>query len=261
MADPTLLHEGEPIDGYQASLPSGVKARFWRYHLHDETWLATCFLLTIVPLIGLTAIWLGSFLFRAARLKAYLLGLVVCGGGGALVLGGLLLGLLGIWGSRYWRKRLPNMLLIPGVIVSEKPLRILGLADLGKSEERKGEEFGLRFLEPWHLPSHPHEVGTRVPCVAQFTDEGRDRYYFFAPQPIAFATGDEFDLADCMARLGEAPFRRLERLIERGTVPDHEQWMLVVDRNDEVVENRGSVPAGEMARADREATAQEPEAS
>jgi hypothetical protein len=151
--------------------------------------------------------------------------------------------------------------LIPGVIISSKPLRILGLADLGKNDERKGVEFGLRFFEPWHLPSHSHEVGTRIPCVAHFTDEGIDRYYFFSPYPIAHATGDELDLDQCMARLGEASFRRLEGLVARGSIPDHEQWMTVVSRNDEVIETRGSVPAGEMSRADKEAMARDAKAS
>lgn len=261
MADPNPLQEGEPIDGYQASLPAGVKARFWRYHLHDETWLFGCGLLLVAPVIGLVAIWLGSFLFATRRIKTLMLGLVICAAGGLVILGGLLLGVLGIWGAFYWKKRFPNMLLIPGVIISSKPLRIVGLADLGKSDERKGMEFGLRFSEPWHLPSHSHEVGTRIPCVANFSDDGIDRYYFFSPHPIAYATGDEFDLEQCMARLGEASFQRLERLVARGTVPDHEQWMLVVDRNDEVIENRGSVPAGEMSRAAKEAQARASEAS
>lgn len=88
-----------------------------------------------------------------------------------------------------------------------------------------------------------------------------DRYYFFSPQPIAHATGDEFDLEQCMARLGEASFRRLERLVALGSIPDHDQWMIVVDRNDEVIENRGSVPAGEMSRAAKQAQARESEAS
>jgi hypothetical protein len=60
-----------------------------------------------------------------------------------------------------------------------------------------------------------------------------------------------------MARLGEASSRRLEGLVSRGSIPDHEQWMVVVDRNDEVIENRGSVPAGEMSRAAGEAKARE----
>ena len=131
MADPTPLQEGVPIDGYQASLPVGVKARFWRYYLHDEMWLFTCFLLTVVPAVGFLAVWLGSFLFRPMKVKVFLLGVVVCGVGVLLILGGLLLGLLGIWGARYWKKRFPNMLLIPGVITSAKPLRIAMATDVG----------------------------------------------------------------------------------------------------------------------------------
>jgi hypothetical protein len=44
--------------------------------------------------------------------------------------------------------------------------------------------------------------------------------------------------------------------LARGDVSGHEHRMLVGDRNDEVIENRGSVPAGGMAKADREAKAQ-----
>lgn len=111
MADLTPLQQGTPIDGYQASLPVGVKARFWRYYLHDETWLFTCLLLTVAPAIGLLSIWLGSFLFGPLKAKIFLLGLAVCGFGVLMILGGLLFGSLGIWGARYWKKRFPNMLL------------------------------------------------------------------------------------------------------------------------------------------------------
>jgi Protein of unknown function (DUF3239) len=169
-----------------------------------------------------------------------------------MVLLGPLIALGLAWMARKWVKHFRQGLLIPGVVVSSDPLVIVGLADLGKAEENKGKEFGLSRADLWTLPSHPHTVGTRLPCVANFSEEGRDRFYYFSPYPVCHGTGDAFDLEMCQQRLGEAPFQRLESLIARDLAPEHWNRMVVVDANDEVIETRGCMEAGEMSRAQRE---------
>jgi hypothetical protein len=247
----TLPYRGEEIDGYRASVATGLTPRFWRYHLHDTNWRSAYLFLFLVTPLGPVLIWLGLKLFNVSHIKALILGVALCGIGGLMLLLGPILALSMAWMARSWVKHFRHGLLIPGVVVSSNPLAVVGLADLGKDEESKGKEFALGRTDLWALPSHAHEVGTRVPCVASFSDEGRDRYYYFKPYPVAHGTGDPSDLEQCVQRLGEAPFRRLEALVARGPVPDHWNHIIVVDANDEVLEERNCLQATEMSRADR----------
>ena len=61
---------------------------------------------------------------------------------------------------------------------------------------------------------------------------------------------DRGDLAS--RRSGESPFRRLEGLIARILSPEHWNRLVVVDANNEEIETRGDMEAGEMSRAARE---------
>lgn len=248
----TLPYCGDEIEGYRASISTGLKPRLWRYLLHDtDLRAAYCFFFGVTPL-GLLAIWLGMKLLGTSRAKPMLFGLALCGVGGLMVLLAPLLALGMAWTARKWTRHFCHGLLIPGVVVSKNPLVVAGLADLGKNPEWKGREFGLARHDIWSLPNYSREVGTRVPCIAKFNEVGRDRFYYFSPYPVSHGTGDEFDLEQCVQRLGEAPFRRLEGLIARDLTPEHWNRMIVVDANDEVLETRGYMDAGEMSKADRE---------
>ena len=83
-----------------------------------------------------------------------------------------------------------------------------------------------------------------MPCIANFNEEGRDRFFYFSPYPGSHGTGDPFDLEQCIQRLGEASFRRIEGLIARGLTPEHWNRMVVVNANDEVIETPGYMEAG-----------------
>ena len=84
-----------------------------------------------------------------------------------------------------------------------------------------------------------------MPCVAHFSEAGRDRFYYFDPYPVCHATGEPFDLEQCVQRLGEGPFRRLEGLIAREPAPRSTgiAW-LIVNAADAVIETRGYMEAG-----------------
>jgi hypothetical protein len=249
----SLPHCGDEVDGYRASIAPGVNPRFWRYHLHDTGWRSAYIFLFIVTPLGLLPLWLGMWIIGSTRrLRAMLLGIALCGVGGLMVLLGPLIGLGMAWSARNDGRRFKNRLLIPGIVVSKDPLAVVGLADMGKSADRKGREFGLARNDLWTLPNYSREVGTWVPCVANFSEVGRDRFYYFSPYPVSHATGDAFDLEQCVQRLGSAPFRRLEALIARDLTPEHWNRMVVVDANGEVLETRGYMVAGEMKKAEEE---------
>jgi hypothetical protein len=256
----TLPNHGDEISGYRASVSTGLKPRFWRFHLHDTTWRSAYIFLFVVTPLGLLPIWLGWMLLGSSGLKAKVFGIALCGVGGLMVLLGPLIALGLAWTARAWARTFRHGLLIPGVVSSRDPLVVVGLADLGKAEDSKGKEFGLARKDLWTLPNYSHEVGTRVPCVANFSEEGPDRFFYFSPYPVSLGTGDEFDLELCMQRLGEAPFRRLEGLIARGLAPEHWNRMIVVDAHDGVIETRGYMEAGEMSRAYRKEMANSPAA-
>ena len=195
--------------------------------------------------------WLGTRTFSSHGLKPLLLGVVLCGVGGLAAFLSPIIAAWMSWSAWKWTRTFRHGLLIPGVVVSKDALTtVVGLADLGKSPESKGQEFGLARADLWSLPNHSHEVGTRVPCIANFSEEGRDRFFYFSPYPVSHGTGDPFDLEQCVQRLGEASFRRIEGLIARGLTPEHSNRMVVV-ANDEVIETRGYMEAGQMSSADR----------
>lgn len=252
MIDETALpHRGDEINGYRAAVCSGLKPRLARYLLHDTQMRSAYAFLFIGTPIGLAVAWLGSLMFSGRRAKTLLLGVALCGVGGLTALLSPIIALWMAWSAKTWMRTFCHGLLIPGVVVLKDPLTIVGLADLGKATETKGQEFGLARASLWTLPNYSREVGTRIPCIANFSEEGRDRFFYFSPYPVSHGTGDAFDLEQCMLRLGEAPFRRIEGLIAQGLTPEHWNRMVVVNANDEVIETRGYMEAGEMSSGDR----------
>jgi hypothetical protein len=243
-------HRGDEIDGYQASISPGLSPRLGRYLLHSSHMRSAYAFLFLVTPIGLGVLWLGwKILSSTSNLKAFLLGVGLCGIGGLMTLLGPILGIGIAFMARSAARKFRNSLLIPGLVISKDPLAIVGLADLGKSFDRKGKEFGIARNDLWTVPNYSSEVGTRIPCVADFSEIGPDRFYYYSPTPVSHATGDPFDLEQCMQRLGEAPFQRLERLVARDLAPEHWNRMVVVDANDEVSEVRNYMEAGEMRKA------------
>jgi hypothetical protein len=249
---------GEEIDGYRAPISTGLSPRFWHYQLHDPNWRSAYLFLFLVTPLGPVLIWLGIKLLDVSHIKAMLLGVALCGVGGLMLLLGPILALGMAWMARKWIKPFRHGLLIPGVVVSSKPLAVVALADLGKDASSQGKEFALGRVDLWSLPTHSHEVGTRVPCVADFSEDCGDRYLYFKPYPVALGTGDPAEIEQCIRRLGDVPFQRLDALIARGPVPEQWNRIIVVDASDEVLEERGYIEAGEMRKAEeaRRAAAQ-----
>jgi hypothetical protein len=60
----TLPHRGEEIDGYRASVSTGLRPRLFRFLLHDTNLRTAYIALFIATPIGLILIWIGSKFFR-----------------------------------------------------------------------------------------------------------------------------------------------------------------------------------------------------
>ena len=195
--------------------------------------------------------WLGTRMFGSHGLKPVLLGVVLWRGrvgGSPLPDHRSLDVLVGLEVDAAFR----HGLLIPGVVVSkDSSTTVVGLADLGKSPRARARSsaWPARTCGACRITrtrSGPASLASRISMR-----KGRDRFFYFSPYPVSHGTGDPFDLEQCVQRLGEASFRRIEGLIARGLTPEHWNRMVVVDANDEVIETRGYMEAGEMSSADR----------
>ncbi|WZO95743.1 DUF3239 domain-containing protein [Isosphaeraceae bacterium EP7] len=220
-----------------ASPSPGVRPRFWRGLRHDPWQRLGVMAVALLPVLGLAMIGAGMLLWQSARgIKAQGFAALLCGCGALVAALGPLVGVVATRTALSTARRFADGQLIPGVVVSTKPLVVMALADLGIG--RQGEEFALGRLRPSTLPSEPHEPGTRIACLARVAAEGHGHYLWFTPHPICWGTGESFELKRCLDRLGEAPFRRLEALLRRGPVPQQDQEIVVLDAADKVLDIR-----------------------
>jgi hypothetical protein len=229
-------YRGEEIDGYRAAVCSGVRPRTFRHLRNDPTEGFALKSVVVLALLAAAAIGGGVYLFGGGGL-ASAIGVVLVLLGVLFGLIGVALGAMGVWGARRTAQHFRDGLLVPGVVVSREPLALVALADMGKGVT--GVEYAIARLEPRRLPSHSHEPGTRVPCVARFAEDAdADLWRWFYPHPICWATGDPMDLDQCFARLGEEPFRRLEACVARGPLPSREEEAVILDPSYEFVKVR-----------------------
>ncbi len=126
-----------------------------------------------------------------------------------------------------------NALLTPGVVLPGEPPAIAVLASLGNGHGPEVE--GLRrIVLRGPLPDRDLAPGTRIPVVSTFQrGRGLDRWVAFWPKPIAWGTGRDSDIEDCLDRLKREPtrdFERLEALVAKGLVPEDEDEMILLDR-------------------------------
>lgn len=237
---------GTEVEGYHAALSTGLKPRFWHYHVYDGQWQMAYVMVFIAIPLGILSIWLGTKIMFVHNLHLRMPGLALWLLGGMALLLAPAVAMYEAWLAHAWVKWFRDGLLIPGVVVSRHPLAIVGLADMGKDDESKGKEFAVARAALWSLPGYPHDIGTRVPCIAHFSCECKGRYLYFEPYPVCYGIGDHFDLELCAQRIGEASFQRLDALVARGLVPADCEQMYVIDRNDERIETRAFADASEL---------------
>jgi hypothetical protein len=158
--------------------------------------------------------------------------------GACLVLIGLFDLLFLVVGYDAAAKYFKNALLTPAVVVSEKPLVLVGLAPLGNGEGPGYSGLQRVDLNMSGLPYHPRKRGERVPCVSAFErGEGLDRWLCFRPEPISWGTGSRRRIDACFDRLGDADFDRLDALIASGLVPKDADELILLDEDDRRLES------------------------
>jgi hypothetical protein len=229
-------YRGADIDGYRAAVCSGITPNPWRHlrNVSSESMLLKMLIALALLAVGLVGGGV-NLAVRGGLATVAGVALVVLGALAGLI--GLGLGAIGVWGARRTARHFRDGLLVPGVVVSREPLVLVALADMGKATT--GAEHAIARLEPRRLPVHSHEPGTRVPCVARFAEDAdADSWRWFYPHPICWGTGDPFEIEQCVARLGDEPFRRLEACVARGPLPSREEEMVILDRNDAFVKVR-----------------------
>ncbi len=148
--------------------------------------------------------------------------------GAFLVFVGLLALLFLVMGYNSSAKYFKSALLTPAVVVEEKPLVLVALAPLG---DGSGPGYsGLRRVDLYSsgLPVHPHKRGERVPCVSAFErGEGLDRWVCFLPEPISWGTGSRKLIEQCLGRLEDKDFDRLDAFIAQGLTPKDDELILL----------------------------------
>lgn len=223
-------YRGAELSGTYAAVSSGVRPRFFRYARYEIglRFLSRC--TAILFGIGLVIIRGGSLLRTHFGGWTPAIGIVLYVIGALLVLLGAVIGLCTIAYYLHSANYFENALLTPGVVLSRDPLAVVVLASM--SDGRGPEYHGIARLDLKDLPDHDHEPGTRVPCVSRFAaKEGLDRWAYFVPEPVSFGTGDAKDLSQCFERLGEEPFRQLERCVRRAPMPKDADEIVLLDAN------------------------------
>ena len=113
-----------------------------------------------------------------------------------------------------------NALLCPGVVVSESPLRILVMAEMGTGLT-EDTLLALKVLEFEKLPCHAGRLGEIIPFVSSFTP-GKEphRWADFAPDPISFATGNLQSIQECLSRFDADELTILNRHYRENKYPE-----------------------------------------
>jgi hypothetical protein len=223
-------YQGKELGGASAAISSGLKPRFWRYARYDAS---LRFVLTCDLVIGLIAAacfgggyalrtYVGGW-FGAVGVFLYVLGVLA-----ALL--AILIALLIVWYFHNSTEYFEHALLTPGMVLSRDPLVVVVLAPMGNGSGP--EYYGIARRDLKALPFHQNDRWTRVPCVSRFAPkDGLDRWSFFLSEIVSHGTGDPKEINQCFERLGDEPFRQLEELIHKGTLPKTEEEIVLLDEN------------------------------
>lgn len=135
---------------------------------------------------------------------------------------------------RYEKEKYLHGLLVPGVVTSIKPLQVAVLAPLANSRFAETRGDAIKLIEPDRLPGHPVEVGTRVPCVACFSqptaDTPRGYWSDFNPEPLCWGTADTAHLRLRAQEIGDQAFAGLEAHIAADHLPGGSKELYLIDR-------------------------------
>lgn len=108
-------------------------------------------------------------------------------------------------------------LLIPAVIVKERPLTLMSLTDISRSAKSDTPKIALqKSVLKVSLPSQPSVVGTRVPCCAVFgitSSKGKNNGLLI--YPVDYASPDKTMVEKAEVAIPEEEWQLLEANIDR----------------------------------------------
>jgi hypothetical protein len=129
--------------------------------------------------------------------------------------------------------------LSPGVIVSTNPFIVVALTDLNGSFPDVA--YALTQITPRLTGLADTKVGSRLPCFTNTLKEiEADRFNAVHLHLIPWGTGDPSEIQQCLDKLGEEPFRKLETCIQQGTLPTGDMNRLLLNENLEVVRSQAN---------------------
>jgi hypothetical protein len=227
-------YRGEEINGSSASISPGVSPQFFQTYRHESSLRFLIKSSMVFLALGAAAVVAGNSLRGVGGWATEVGGYATLVVGGLFVLLGLVLAFLSFGFWTLIAHAFKNGLLTPGVVVAQEPTTVAVLAEMGNGGRTY---YGVRRLIVPDLPIDFDHLGTRVPCSSTFQPgEAEDRWAWFTPTPICHGTAKAAAIDECLRRLGEEPFRRLDSMVRQGTVPGDEKHVILLDENYQVLE-------------------------
>lgn len=120
------------------------------------------------------------------------------------------------------RTRFQQGMLLPGVIISEKPLLYATLADMSRTDDARAfDVLAVRSCPRWIFPAGAQpKVGDRIPVCALYHSPpyitGRPAHWDqLLPEPAHLATTDENVIADAAARIPAQEWLALDAALKQ----------------------------------------------
>jgi hypothetical protein len=213
------------------TVSSGLSPRFLRYVRHSSATRLACGSFVICSILAALAVGGGAMLWSGGSV---LPGVLLIAVGGVIGLVGLLMAGLG-WVSLQAELKLFNDgPLTPGVLVSTGPNVVVGLTDLRGAFP--GVAYALTQITPRFTGLDAPAPGTRIPCFSDSQQQIKsDRFNMVNIYLIPWGTGEPAEIRQCLEKLGEEPFGKLEAVLARGIVPSGDMNKVLLDEDLEVV--------------------------
>ncbi|QDT52083.1 hypothetical protein Pan44_00910 [Caulifigura coniformis] len=149
--------------------------------------------------------------------------------GGLVLLLSFGIGLLTFVVWKAIKRNFANGLISAGMILEEKPLTMIVLANIGTGESEKATWGAIRF-SPGALPGHDIAAHEKVPCICTFKpSEEFDHWGDVQPMPVCHGRGGKKLLAEVNDIIGEREYKILRSMIQKGWIPEDDEHMVVIE--------------------------------
>lgn len=121
-----------------------------------------------------------------------------------------------------------NAALTAGIVVREKPLEFISMANMSTGYGKIA--YGVKRVALRKLPCHPSVVGTQFPCVSGFQDgPTAELWGDFDPQPLSLGTSNLKVIAAREDKLGNEAFSEIRIVFERELYPRKADELIWLD--------------------------------